>query len=162
MSAQDIIEIGQRHGIAFDQVGSGDRHDILAYSPHGNHYPVFVLENPDNGDGPSDPNAKLGISCYQNMDRWLDCVEVIFPEADDALQWLGNPDFRSAVIFEMASLLPSVEAQEKAFVSAVWSDAAEQEIRKQDFTYSEMAREILTRAGCELVSIPAPGQSADS
>lgn len=159
MSTQDITEIGQRHGLGFDQVGSGDRHDLLVYSPNGNDYPVFVLENPDNGDGPSDPSAKTGIICYPDMDHWRDCVEVVFPEAADALQWLANPDFRSAMIFEMASLLPSVEAQEKAFVSAVWSDEAEQKIRKQDFTFAEMAREILDQAGCEISLIPAARSS---
>ena len=156
MSFEDIQNLGRPLGIEFDHIPSGDRNGLMLYSPGNNHHPVFVLEDPENGDGPSDPTRKIGIVCYPNAYRWLDCVEAIFPDAGTAITHLSDQDFRSAMVFLMASLLPEIPEQEASQACVVWSAAGNDEIEQQDYTFQEMAETIMRRSGCELVYIPHP------
>jgi len=157
MSTDDIAEIGKRHGLEFDFVASGGRHQLLMFAPGGDEKPVFVLENPENGEGPSDPNGPIGIICYPNMDRWTDCVEAVFTNAETALKQLANVDFRTALVWEVAGLLNPGPTMEATLEAIAWSVESQQVIKKQDFTFAEMANEILENSGAEIALIPHPG-----
>lgn len=157
MSTDDITAIGKRHGLEFDSVASGGRYQLLMLAPGGDEKPVFVLENPENGEGPSDPNARIGIICYPNMDRWTDCVEAVFPNAEAALKQLASADFRTALVWEVAGLLNPGPTMEATLEAIAWSVEAQQVIKKQDFTFAEMANEILENSGAEIALIPHPG-----
>jgi len=156
MIAQDIQALAASKNIELDAVPSGGRHDLLVFSPNGDSKPVFILENPDNGDGPSSAAQKVGVICYPNIDMWRDCVEAIFPDAETALTWLGDQDFRSALSFEMSGLLTRVEAQQTAAACVVWSEEGTRELEKQDYTFHEMATQVINRSGCEFVYAPHP------
>ena len=157
MSTDDIAEVGKRHGLEFDFVASSGRYQLLMLSPGGDGKPVFVLENPENGEGPSDPDGPIGIICYPNMDRWTDCVEAVFPNAEAALKQLASTDFRTALVWEVAGLLNPGPTMEATLETIAWSEDAQRVIKKQDYTFAEMANEILANSGAEIALIPHPG-----
>ncbi len=157
MDNESILKIAKDQGLELEQVDSGGRYPLLMLMPGGRKAPVFILENSDVGEGPNEPKANIGIVCYPNLDQWTDGAEALFSNAYDAIKNLADPDFRAALIYQMAGLISAGKTLAAAHAAAVWSEQAEARIKKQDYSYQEMAEEVILLSGAEVILIPHPG-----
>jgi len=150
-SSPELLKYAKECGITFETMASEGNVELLFYRPNGDKGPIFILEEPNTGDGIEHLQEATGVLCYPDAEFLTNGVEALFGSAEEAISHVADLDFRSALIWSIPLGALEGTVVESAMACIDWTKESKRHMEKFNLSYQELVDKIIYDSPCDVV-----------